>query len=57
MAAPHMTTETARARILVLDDNESVRKALSRLLTVEDCVLCGEAVDGLEAIDELSGPP
>ena len=57
MATPHMTTETARARILVLNDNESVRKALSRLLTVEDCVLCGEAVDGLEAIDELSGPP
>lgn len=51
MAAPLVTTEPARARILVVDDNESVRKALSRLLTVEDCVVCGEAVDGLDAIE------
>lgn len=43
--------DTVPARILVVDDNESVRKALSRLLTVEDCVVCGEAVDGLEAIE------
>ena len=51
MAAPLMTAETTRARILVVDDNESVRKALTRLLTVEDCVVCGEAVDGLDAIE------
>jgi DNA-binding NarL/FixJ family response regulator len=42
--------DTVPARILVVDDNESVRKALSRVLTVDDCVVCGEAVDGLDAI-------
>jgi DNA-binding NarL/FixJ family response regulator len=41
------------ARILVVDDNESVRKALRRLLTSEDIVVCGEAVDGLDAIDAV----
>ena len=51
MATPLVTTDPARARILVVDDNESVRKALYRLLTVEDCVVCGEAVDGLDAIE------
>jgi len=43
--------DTGPARILVVDDNQSVRKAVCRLLTVEDCVVCGEAVDGLDAIE------
>jgi DNA-binding NarL/FixJ family response regulator len=51
MATRLVTPDTVRARILVVDDNESVRKALSRLLTVEDCVVCGEAVDGWDAIE------
>lgn len=51
MATPLVMADTVPARILVVDDNESVRKALSRLLTVEDCVVCGEAVDGSDAIE------
>jgi len=51
MAAPLLMPDTVRARILVVDDNQSVREALSRLLTVDDCVVCGEAVDGLDAIE------
>ena len=51
MAAPLLMPDTVRARILVVDDNQSVREALSRLLTVDDCVVCGEAVDGVDAIE------
>ena len=51
MATPLPMPDTVRARILVVDDNESIRKTLSRLLTVEDCVVCGEAVDGADAIE------
>lgn len=51
MATPLVMPDRVRARILVVDDNESVRKALLRLLTVEDCAVCGEAVDGLDAIE------
>jgi len=51
MAALLVMPETVRARILVVDDNESVRNALARMLTAEDCVVCGEAVDGLDAIE------
>ena len=37
-------------RLLIVDDHAEVRKALRRLLTVEDFDVCGEATDGLEAI-------
>jgi len=37
-------------RLLIVDDQPEVRKALRRLLTVEDFDVCGEAADGLEAI-------
>lgn len=51
MAAPLVMPNPGPARILVVDDNESVRKALFRLLAVEDCVVCGEAADGARAIE------
>jgi two-component system chemotaxis response regulator CheY len=41
------------ARLLIVDDNESVRKALRRLLTAEDFDVCGDAVDGPEAIQTV----
>jgi DNA-binding NarL/FixJ family response regulator len=41
------------ARLLIVDDNESVRKALRRLFTAEDFEVCGEAVDGHEAIQAV----
>jgi DNA-binding NarL/FixJ family response regulator len=37
-------------RLLIVDDHAEVRKALRRLLTVEDFDVCGEAADGLEAV-------
>ena len=37
-------------RLLIVDDHAEVRKALRRLLSVEDFDVCGEAADGLEAI-------
>jgi DNA-binding NarL/FixJ family response regulator len=37
-------------RLLIVDDHAEVRKALRRLLSVEDFDVCGEAGDGLEAI-------
>ena len=36
--------------VLIVDDHESVRKALRRLLTAEGWHVCGEAVDGQDAI-------
>jgi DNA-binding NarL/FixJ family response regulator len=41
------------AHILIVDDNESIRRALRRLLTAEDWQVCGEAADGLEAIQAM----
>jgi DNA-binding NarL/FixJ family response regulator len=38
-------------RVLVVDDHETVRKALRRLLTAEEWEVCGEAADGLDAIE------
>ena len=37
-------------RLLIVDDHPEVRKALRTLLTVEDFEVCGEATDGLEAV-------
>lgn len=51
MASLVTMPDTVPARILVVDDNESVRKALSRLLTREQYVVCGESVDGIDAIE------
>lgn len=37
-------------RILIVDDNESVRRALRRALMAEDWEVCWEAPDGLDGI-------
>ena len=37
-------------RVLIVDDHESVRKALRRLLTAEGWEVCGEAADGGAAV-------
>jgi DNA-binding NarL/FixJ family response regulator len=37
-------------RLLIVDDHAEVRKAIRRLLTVENWEVCGEAADGLKAI-------
>jgi DNA-binding LytR/AlgR family response regulator len=40
-------------RILLVDDNESVRRGLrSFLFSRADFLICGEAVDGLDAIEK-----
>jgi DNA-binding NarL/FixJ family response regulator len=38
-------------RLLIVDDHAEVRKALCRLVTAENWHVCGEAGDGVEAID------
>ena len=38
-------------RILIVDDHDAVRKALRRLLTAEGWDVCGEAADGMAAIE------
>jgi DNA-binding NarL/FixJ family response regulator len=40
-------------RLLIIDDNEGVRRSLRRLLTVEDWEVCGEASDGPEGIEAV----
>ncbi len=42
-----------RPRILIVDDNEAIRKALCRLLHAQDWEVCGEAADGPDAIDAV----
>jgi DNA-binding NarL/FixJ family response regulator len=40
-------------RLLIVDDNEGVRRSLRRLVTVEDWDVCGEATDGPEGIQAV----
>lgn len=40
----------SRVRVLIVDDHDTVRKALARLLTAQDWDVCGEAADGRSAI-------
>lgn len=39
-------------RVLVVDDNDSVRRQLCLLLSREDLDICGQAADGKEAIQQ-----
>ena len=40
-------------RILVADDHEVIRRGIRALLASErDCEVCGEAVDGQDAVDK-----
>jgi CheY-like chemotaxis protein len=42
-------------RILVVDDSESIRTAARNALTCQPgIVICGEAIDGLDALDKAS---
>jgi DNA-binding NarL/FixJ family response regulator len=38
--------------VLVVDDNSLIRRAVSRMLEAESFTVCGEAVDGRDAIDK-----
>lgn len=40
--------------ILIADDNESVRRVVRRWLESRGLTVCGEAADGLEAIEKVS---
>ncbi len=41
------------ARILIVDDHEAVRRGLRLFLaTRQDWMVCGEAVDGIDAIEK-----
>lgn len=48
-----MRGESMSVRILVVDDNATIRDGLRRLLANHaDWEVCGEAVDGIEAIEK-----
>lgn len=51
----HTDSATARKRILVADDHEVLRRGVRTMLQPEtDLEICGEAVDGQDAIDKAS---
>jgi DNA-binding NarL/FixJ family response regulator len=53
MSANVMELETDLLRILIVDDQEPVRRALRGLLRTQPSFqLCGEAQDGLEAVEK-----
>jgi DNA-binding NarL/FixJ family response regulator len=39
-------------RILIVDDHEAVRSGLRSLLSSSEWIICGEARDGLEAVEK-----
>ncbi len=50
-----METDTDLLRILIVDDQEPVRRALRGLLRTQPSFqLCGEARDGMEAVEKAS---
>jgi PAS domain S-box-containing protein len=47
------TYEVSGMRVLVVDDHEVVRRGMITLLQCDpDCVVCGEAVNGQDAVDQ-----
>jgi PAS domain S-box-containing protein len=51
-APPSWIDIVQKIRILLVDDNQAVRRAVRSLLAFQDdLVVCGEACDGVEAID------
>ena len=41
------------ARILIVDDHEAVRRSLRSMVSEHrDWSVCGEAIDGIEAVDK-----
>jgi DNA-binding NarL/FixJ family response regulator len=55
MSSIAMATETEVLRIMIVDDQEPVRRALRGLLKTQPTFdLCGEAQDGMEAVEKAS---
>ncbi len=51
MLVPQAKPAMASLRILIVDDNESVRRGIRALLSERsDWLVCGEASDGEEAV-------
>jgi two-component system response regulator NreC len=38
--------------ILIVDDHEVIRSGIRSLLSSSECIVCGEACDGLEAVEK-----
>src|ERR1700736_1299151 len=49
---PHANQSVRRRRILVIDDGDSVRDIIRIFLEREGFEVCGEAADGVEAIEQ-----
>jgi two-component system, chemotaxis family, chemotaxis protein CheY len=52
MSFPPLTSTVMSKRILVADDSDSVRRVVHSYLTQRDFDVCGEAVDGEDAIEK-----
>lgn len=51
-AAPLSTTSVQRRRILIVDDGDAVRDIIRIFLEREGLEVCGEAADGVEAVEK-----
>ena len=51
-ASPPRITHALRSRILVIDDGDSVRDVIGLFLEHAGFEVCGEAADGVEAIEQ-----
>jgi len=51
--APEKTLPSQHIKVLIVDDQDFMRKALRRLLEIQPCFkVCGEASDGMQAVQK-----
>src|SRR5215469_17365510 len=54
MSRTNLEEDTKRVRLLIVDDHEAVRRGIRSLVSSRsDWSICGEAVDGVDAVDKI----